>query len=135
MKKMALAGVLVVGLSVSGCISNPNTLAGTGIGAIGGGILGHHVGQGRGKTIATIAGTILGSALGNHVGSVFDGVTHNRNAINRNHMSLHQLRESQSSSSGSPAPVFYHSPYQQQRPNNLRLNCRVVANYVRCDGS
>lgn len=135
MKKMALAGVLVVGLSVSGCISNPNTLVGTGIGAIGGGILGHHVGQGRGKTIATIAGTILGSALGNHVGGVFDGVSHNRNAINRNQLHLNKIRTEQHQRSQSPSPIFYQAPYSRPSQNSIPLNCSVRNNYVVCNGS
>ncbi len=38
---------------------------GTFLGGVAGGILGHQVGGGHGKTVATIGGAILGSAVGN----------------------------------------------------------------------
>lgn len=40
---------------------------GTLIGGVAGGILGHQVGGGNGKTVATIGGAILGSAVGNNL--------------------------------------------------------------------
>lgn len=45
---------------------------GTIAGGIAGGVLGHQIGGGSGKTIATIGGTLLGAALGNSVGSSLD---------------------------------------------------------------
>ena len=135
MKLRNLLFLPIIGLLVSGCITNPNTLAGTGLGAAAGGILGQHVGQGRVKTIATIAGTILGAAMGNHVGGVFDGVSHNRNAINRNQLQLNQLRNQQQQQSQSPSPIFYQAPYSQPRQNSIPLNCSVRNNYVVCNGS
>ncbi len=40
--------------------------AGTLLGAIVGGALGHQVGQGRGNTAATIGGAVIGGVVGNH---------------------------------------------------------------------
>lgn len=45
---------------------------GTIAGAIGGGVIGHNIGGGKGKTVATIAGTLLGAAIGNSVGASLD---------------------------------------------------------------
>lgn len=45
---------------------------GTLAGAIGGGVIGHNIGGGAGKTIATIGGTLLGAYLGNQVGASLD---------------------------------------------------------------
>lgn len=42
--------------------------AGTIIGGIAGGILGHQIGSGRGNTAATIGGALAGGALGNRLG-------------------------------------------------------------------
>lgn len=43
--------------------------AGTLLGAIVGGALGHQVGQGRGRTAATIGGAVIGGAIGNNASS------------------------------------------------------------------
>ena len=137
MKKLILVGLIAIGLA--GC-QTAHTNMGTVLGAAGGGYAGSQFGQGQGKTIATVAGTIFGAAMGNHFGSIFDGVGLNRNAINRNHTQLHQLRQRQNSSQGAAVtPMIYPQPYipsyTQPRHNNLQLNCRVVNNYVQCDGS
>ena len=127
--------VVGMGLSLSACgISNPNKLALTGLGAAGGGVLGSHIGKGKGRLAATFLGTILGAATGSHVGGIFDGVSHNTTAINRNHLQIHKLRQEQQSGGYSPSPIIYQHHYNQQRQPNIQLNCRVVANYVRCDG-
>jgi uncharacterized protein YcfJ len=44
-----------------------NSPIGIGIGAVVGGLLGHQVGGGNGKTLATIAGTVGGGYLGNEI--------------------------------------------------------------------
>ena len=41
--------------------------AGTAIGAVAGGVLGHQVGSGRGNTMATVGGALLGGLIGNRV--------------------------------------------------------------------
>jgi uncharacterized protein YcfJ len=41
--------------------------AGTAIGAVAGGVIGHQVGSGRGNTAATIGGALLGGLAGHHV--------------------------------------------------------------------
>jgi uncharacterized protein YcfJ len=46
---------------------DPNNVAGTAIGAIAGGLLGHTVGGGSGKTLATIGGAVAGGYVGNRV--------------------------------------------------------------------
>jgi outer membrane lipoprotein SlyB len=42
-------------------------LIGTGVGAVAGGLLGHQVGGGKGKTLATIGGAVAGGYVGNRV--------------------------------------------------------------------
>jgi len=44
-----------------------NRLAGTGIGAVVGGLLGHQVGGGNGKVLATVAGAAAGGYAGNKI--------------------------------------------------------------------
>jgi outer membrane lipoprotein SlyB len=44
-------------------------LAGQGIGAVAGGLLGNQVGGGKGKTLATVAGALGGAVAGNAVAS------------------------------------------------------------------
>lgn len=46
---------------------DPDHVAGTAIGAIAGGLLGHTVGGGSGKTLATIGGAVAGGYVGNRV--------------------------------------------------------------------
>lgn len=47
---------------------------GTGVGAVVGGLLGHQIGGGNGKKLATVAGVLLGGYAGNEV-------AHNRNPL------------------------------------------------------
>ena len=47
---------------------------GTGVGAVVGGLLGHQVGGGNGKTLATVAGALIGGYAGNEV-------AHNRSPV------------------------------------------------------
>ena len=136
--------VIAACLGLGACISNPNTLAMTGLGAAGGGLLGQSIGQGKGKTIATIAGTILGATTGNHIGSVFDGVSHNRNAVNRNALAIDQnqkllrdMRTQQHRPGHVPSQSFYFGggSYQMQsRGYSVPLNCSIRNNYVVCNG-
>ena len=42
-------------------------IAGTAIGAVAGGLLGHQVGGGKGKTLATVAGAVAGGYAGNKI--------------------------------------------------------------------
>lgn len=42
-------------------------IIGTGIGAVAGGLLGHQVGGGKGKTLATVGGAVAGGYVGNRV--------------------------------------------------------------------
>ena len=47
--------------------ADTNQLAGTGIGAVVGGLLGHQVGGGNGKVLATVAGAAAGGYAGNKI--------------------------------------------------------------------
>jgi len=42
-------------------------IAGTAIGAVAGGLLGHQVGGGKGKTLATVGGAVAGGYAGNKI--------------------------------------------------------------------
>jgi len=44
-----------------------NRVAGTVIGAIAGGVIGHQIGGGRGRTVATVGGAVAGGAIGRKV--------------------------------------------------------------------
>lgn len=48
-------------------VKDKNRIAGTAIGAVAGGLLGSTIGQGNGKTIATIGGAVAGGYAGNQV--------------------------------------------------------------------
>lgn len=48
-------------------VQDENRVAGTAIGAVIGGVLGHQVGGGRGKKLATVAGAAAGGYAGNEV--------------------------------------------------------------------
>lgn len=57
--------------------TDPNRIAGTGIGAVVGGLLGHGVGGGSGKALATVAGAAAGGYAGNQIqGKVQQGDTY-----------------------------------------------------------
>jgi uncharacterized protein YcfJ len=47
--------------------SDTHRVAGTAIGAVAGGVLGHQVGGGKGKTLATVGGAVAGGVVGNQV--------------------------------------------------------------------
>ena len=47
--------------------SDNHRIAGTAIGAVAGGLLGHQVGGGKGKTLATVGGAVAGGVIGNKV--------------------------------------------------------------------
>ncbi|HEY0198756.1 MAG TPA: glycine zipper 2TM domain-containing protein [Rhodanobacter sp.] len=42
-------------------------IAGTAVGAVAGGLLGHQIGGGKGKTLATVGGAVAGGYAGNRV--------------------------------------------------------------------
>lgn len=48
-------------------VKDSNRIAGTAIGAVAGGLLGHQVGGGTGRTLATVAGAAAGGYAGNQV--------------------------------------------------------------------
>jgi uncharacterized protein YcfJ len=52
---------------VSDSSGDNHRIAGTAIGAVAGGLLGHQVGGGKGKTLATVGGAVAGGYVGNKV--------------------------------------------------------------------
>ncbi len=54
--------------------SSDNEVLGSMIGAISGGVIGHHVGKGSGRALATFAGVLLGSIVGGQIGRDLDEV-------------------------------------------------------------
>jgi surface antigen len=78
MKKITVLAICLA-ISLSGCQTNKANI-GTGLGAVGGGLLGSMVGGGKGKTLATIIGAGAGAYFGNSIGARLDAadeVTHN----------------------------------------------------------
>jgi len=63
-------------------------ILGTGVGAVAGGLLGHQVGGGKGKTLATVAGAVGGGYAGNRIqasrqhGQVTSSVERKCNTVN-----------------------------------------------------
>lgn len=56
-----------VAVSKKAPVKDEHKIAGTAIGAVAGGLLGHQIGGGRGKTLATVAGAAAGGYAGNQV--------------------------------------------------------------------
>ncbi len=48
-------------------VKDPNRIAGTAIGAVAGGLLGHQIGKGTGRDVATIGGAVAGGYAGHQV--------------------------------------------------------------------
>jgi uncharacterized protein YcfJ len=66
-----------VAVSKKAPVKDEHKIAGTAIGAVAGGLLGHQIGGGRGKTLATVAGAAAGGYAGNQVqGKMQDGDTY-----------------------------------------------------------
>lgn len=72
MKRLALAWLLAVVVTVSGCETMNKEQTGGLVGAVAGGILGSTIGDGRGQVIATFAGAVLGALVGSSVGRDLD---------------------------------------------------------------
>lgn len=94
---------------------------GTGVGAIGGGVLGSTIGGGRGRIATTIAGTLLGGVIGNSIGKSLD----NADLAAYNSASQRALetaqpgqalpwRNTQSGNSGTITPSNYYQNAQGQ---------------------
>src|SRR6516225_10158712 len=70
---LGLAMLLFPGAMLSACEAQSTKQgAGTVVGAILGGVLGHQIGSGSGQTAATIGGVILGGVAGNAIGKHMD---------------------------------------------------------------
>jgi surface antigen len=69
----SLSALIVGSLLLVGCEGgNTKEMFGTGLGAIGGGVIGSQFGRGKGNIAATIAGTVIGGFIGNRIGSSLD---------------------------------------------------------------
>ena len=82
MNKFVMAALLCMALISTGCsqaITKQDV--GLGIGAAAGAMLGHTVGKGEGREIATVAGAIAGAYLGSAIGKYMDTV--DRAQVNR----------------------------------------------------
>lgn len=78
--KPVLTLALLATLGMTAACENPNgaggwgtkQTVGTGLGAVGGGLLGSQIGGGSGRLVATGVGAVLGGLLGNEIGSSLD---------------------------------------------------------------
>ena len=71
--KMALIGVVVMGLGLAGCQQQgPKQTIGTLGGAAVGGLAGAQIGKGKGQLAATAIGVLLGAFVGSEVGKSLD---------------------------------------------------------------
>lgn len=64
--------VAVLPVALAGCVSASKQQAGTGIGAVVGGVLGSQVGSGSGRRAATVIGAVAGGIIGNQIGRYLD---------------------------------------------------------------
>ncbi len=73
MKRALIIGLALL-LTLSGCATTtgPKETIGTGLGALGGGLLGAQVGSGSGRLWATGIGVLAGAFLGNQIGESLD---------------------------------------------------------------
>ena len=135
-KVLKLSAIAVCALSLSACVSNPNQLGFGLAGSALGGLGGSQIGKGKGKLIATGVGALLGAFSGSQFGNRLDQVGRNHTAIGHNANSIMKLSQQQRSApTAVPAPVIYQSPQQQMyQQHSVPLRCRIVSNYVRCDG-
>ncbi|MBI3440872.1 MAG: glycine zipper 2TM domain-containing protein [Proteobacteria bacterium] len=75
MKRKISACVIVLSLTVSGCVTDDwgtNQTVGTGVGAVTGGLVGSMVGSGSGRLWAVGAGVLLGALAGSSIGQSLD---------------------------------------------------------------
>ena len=138
MKTFALATLIT--LSLSACVSNPNSAALTALGGIGGGVGCSHIGQGNGRLAASVGCALLGAFAGNHIGSKFDSVSHNQSAINQLHLQQQQMQQQQSRTGGMTqiVPMVHPNAFggaSHSHSHNLGMNCSVRNNYVVCNGT
>lgn len=75
LRKIALSSLLVAGIALSGCTNmdaGNKELAGTGLGALLGGVAGSQFGNGKGQLWMTGAGVLLGALAGSEIGRSLD---------------------------------------------------------------
>ena len=73
MYKVRIVSAALALALLAACESPPSKQdMGTATGAVLGGVIGHQIGGGRGKTVATISGAALGAFIGNRVGRNMD---------------------------------------------------------------
>jgi len=76
MRTLGLSAMLAATFAMAGCenmgMQGNKQLAGTGLGAIGGGLAGAQFGKGTGQLWATGAGVLLGALLGSEIGASLD---------------------------------------------------------------
>lgn len=90
LKKSLLAFVALSTLALGACQSDQwgqKQGIGTGLGAVGGGLLGNQIGKGTGNVVATAAGAVIGAWLGNEIGSSLDAA--DRSALGNAQMSAY----------------------------------------------
>jgi osmotically inducible lipoprotein OsmB len=67
-------------MTLAGCASGPNQNLGTGVGAVGGALIGNAIG---GNTASTVGGAAIGGIIGNQVGRNADERNYNNNYYNQ----------------------------------------------------
>ena len=78
--KPVMTAALLASLSLTAACTNPNgadswgtkQTVGTGLGAVGGGLLGSQIGGGNGRLVAVGLGAVLGGLVGNEIGASLD---------------------------------------------------------------
>ena len=136
MHTIRFAALSVLFLSLSACVSNPNTLALGTLGALGGALGGNQIGSGKGTRAAIAAGTLLGGVAGSFFGNKLD-------TINSNQRNINALANQPSSNA---APIVYQIPtahhpqhsypnHSYQQRHSIPLSCSISNNYVVCNGN
>ena len=133
MQKLVI--VVLLGISLSGCIANRNTAALTTLGGVGGGIGCSHIGKGKGRIAASVGCALLGAFAGNHIGSKFDAVSHNSTAITQHHLQLQRMQQQQQQSRTGYGTQHFYMGGSSYNSHSVGMNCQILNNYVRCNSA
>ena len=100
-------------------------LIGTGVGAVAGGLLGHQVGGGKGKTLATVGGAVAGG-VGAEKRAEQKGLLHDRTPLRRSQRLTNWVREFATHSPDAPIVRAFLWVFVGVQPSSVRGTQRTL---------